>query len=64
MQVSVYLQNWSHVLSYVNKAEATPQISEVITFLSHLSHSCFNAIAVLRSVILGWAITNGVPYPI
>ena len=29
-QVSVYLQNWSHVLSYVNKAEATPQISEVI----------------------------------
>ncbi len=28
-QVSVYLQNWSHVLSYVNKAEATPQISEV-----------------------------------
>ena len=24
LQVSVYLQNWSHVSSYVNKAEATP----------------------------------------
>ncbi|KAK7111351.1 COP9 signalosome complex subunit 1-like isoform X4 [Littorina saxatilis] len=24
IKVSVYLQNWSHVLSYVNKAEATP----------------------------------------
>ena len=24
-QVSVYLQNWSHVLSYVNKAESTPE---------------------------------------
>lgn len=28
-QVSVYLQNWSHVLSYVNKAESTPEIAEV-----------------------------------
>ncbi|KAG7220109.1 hypothetical protein INR49_018432 [Caranx melampygus] len=27
-QVSVYLQNWSHVLSYVNKAESTPEIAE------------------------------------
>ncbi|KPP65262.1 COP9 signalosome complex subunit 1-like, partial [Scleropages formosus] len=26
--VSVYLQNWSHVLSYVNKAESTPEIAE------------------------------------
>jgi COP9 signalosome complex subunit 1 len=24
----VYLQNWSHVLSYVNKAEGTPQVTE------------------------------------
>lgn len=24
IKVSVYLQNWSHVISYVNKAEATP----------------------------------------
>ncbi|XP_077864097.1 COP9 signalosome complex subunit 1-like [Saccoglossus kowalevskii] len=29
IKVSVHLQNWSHVLSYVNKAEATPEISEV-----------------------------------
>ena len=33
MQVSVYLQNWSHVLSYVNKAESTPDFAEVIHFL-------------------------------
>ncbi|CAH1793629.1 unnamed protein product [Owenia fusiformis] len=25
IKVSVFLQNWSHVLSYVNKAEATPE---------------------------------------
>lgn len=25
----MYLQNWSHVLSYVNKAEATPDYSEI-----------------------------------
>lgn len=29
-QVSVYLQNWSHVLSYVSKAESTPEIAEVL----------------------------------
>ncbi|XP_013408510.1 COP9 signalosome complex subunit 1 [Lingula anatina] len=28
IKVSVYLQNWSHVLSYVNKAEATPEVTE------------------------------------
>ncbi|KAK2182658.1 hypothetical protein NP493_342g02030 [Ridgeia piscesae] len=28
IKVSVYLQNWSHVISYVNKAEATPHITE------------------------------------
>ncbi|XP_043352432.1 COP9 signalosome complex subunit 1 isoform X1 [Dermochelys coriacea] len=28
LQVSVYLQNWSHVLSYVSKAESTPEIAE------------------------------------
>jgi len=28
IKVSVYLQNWSHVLSYVNKAENLPEISE------------------------------------
>ncbi|XP_072029578.1 COP9 signalosome complex subunit 1-like isoform X3 [Amphiura filiformis] len=28
IKVSIHLQNWSHVLSYVNKAEATPEISE------------------------------------
>ena len=27
-QVSVYLLNWSHVMSYVNKADATPQPSD------------------------------------
>ena len=27
-QVSVYLQNWSNVLSYVSKAEATPDLVE------------------------------------
>lgn len=28
IKVSVYLQNWSHVLTYVNKAEATPEFTE------------------------------------
>ncbi|CAL4063569.1 unnamed protein product, partial [Meganyctiphanes norvegica] len=28
IKVSIYLNNWSHVLSYVNKAQATPEISE------------------------------------
>ncbi|XP_067143763.1 COP9 signalosome complex subunit 1 isoform X2 [Centruroides vittatus] len=28
IKVSVYLQNWSHVLTYVNKAEATPEVAE------------------------------------
>lgn len=28
IKVSVYLQNWSHVLSYVSKAEGTPDINE------------------------------------
>uniref|UniRef100_T1J1H8 PCI domain-containing protein n=1 Tax=Strigamia maritima TaxID=126957 RepID=T1J1H8_STRMM len=28
IKVSVYLQNWAHVLSYVNKAEATPEFAE------------------------------------
>lgn len=27
IKVSVYLQNWSHVLSYVNKAESTPVVT-------------------------------------
>lgn len=34
-QVSVYLQNWSHVLSYVNKAESTPEIAEVSATVTH-----------------------------
>ncbi|GBL92056.1 COP9 signalosome complex subunit 1 [Araneus ventricosus] len=29
IKVSVYLQNWSHVLTYVNKAEATPEVNDV-----------------------------------
>ncbi|XP_012259039.1 COP9 signalosome complex subunit 1 isoform X1 [Athalia rosae] len=29
IKVSVYLQNWSHVLSYVSKAETTPDFSEI-----------------------------------
>ena len=28
IKVSVYLQNWSHVVSYVNKAMATPDFNE------------------------------------
>ncbi|XP_044760354.1 COP9 signalosome complex subunit 1 [Coccinella septempunctata] len=28
IKVSVYLQNWSHVLSYVSKAESTPDFNE------------------------------------
>lgn len=28
IKVSVYLQNWSHVMSYVNKALATPDLNE------------------------------------
>ncbi|XP_023025772.2 COP9 signalosome subunit 1b [Leptinotarsa decemlineata] len=31
IKVSVYLQNWSHVLSYVSKAESTPDFSETHT---------------------------------
>lgn len=31
IKVSVYLQNWSHVLSYVSKAESTPDHSESST---------------------------------
>lgn len=29
IKVSIYLQNWSHVLSYVSKAESTPEFSDV-----------------------------------
>ena len=28
IKVSVYLQNWSHVVSYVNKAMATPDFND------------------------------------
>lgn len=28
IKVSIYLQNWSHVLSYVSKAECTPDVSD------------------------------------
>jgi COP9 signalosome complex subunit 1 len=28
IKVSIYLQNWSHVLSYVSKAEGTPEFTE------------------------------------
>ena len=28
IKVSVYLQNWSHVISYVNKALATPDLND------------------------------------
>lgn len=28
IKVSVYLQNWTHVLNFVNKAESTPDFSE------------------------------------
>lgn len=28
-QVSIHLKNWSHVLSYVTKAESSPELSEV-----------------------------------
>lgn len=38
LQVSVYLQNWSHVLSYVSKAESTPEIAEVCAFLHNFPH--------------------------
>src|SRR5699024_9390483 len=31
IKVSVYLQNWSHVLSYVSKAESTPDFTEAQT---------------------------------
>lgn len=31
IKVSVYLQNWSHVLSYVSKAESTPDFAETQT---------------------------------
>ncbi|KAL3285246.1 hypothetical protein HHI36_019356 [Cryptolaemus montrouzieri] len=31
IKVSVYLQNWSHVLSYVSKAESTPDFNEAQT---------------------------------
>lgn len=31
IKVSIYLQNWSHVLSYVSKAESTPDFNELQT---------------------------------
>jgi len=38
IKVSVYLQNWSHVMSYVNKALATPDLSEgTMKSTEHLS---------------------------
>lgn len=37
IKVSIYLQNWSHVQSYVSKAESTPDFSEGMT----VSHSFF-----------------------
>lgn len=42
-QVSIYLNNWSHVLSYVSKAQATPEASE--SRVSHLLVLC---------IIRGW----------
>jgi len=30
LQVSIYLQNWPHVTTYVSKAETTPYLMEVI----------------------------------
>ena len=38
IKVSVYLQNWSHVLSYVNKALATPELGDSKT--SNSDHLC------------------------
>lgn len=35
IKVSVYLYNWSHVISYVNKAEATPELAEADGKESH-----------------------------
>ncbi|KAK7111350.1 COP9 signalosome complex subunit 1-like isoform X3 [Littorina saxatilis] len=37
IKVSVYLQNWSHVLSYVNKAEATPDSEQSTTKEANLT---------------------------
>jgi len=31
IKVSVYLQNWSHVMSYINKALVTPELTEPVT---------------------------------
>ncbi|XP_046993044.1 COP9 signalosome complex subunit 1 isoform X1 [Schistocerca americana] len=53
IKVSVYLQNWSHVLSYVSKAEATPDFTEVHgkdsnqTILTRLK--CASALAELAT---------------
>lgn len=53
IKVSVYLQNWSHVLSYVSKAEGTPDFSEVHgkdsnqTILTRLK--CASALAELAT---------------
>lgn len=36
LQVSLYLQNWTHVSSYVCKAEQTPEFAEVIILVSDI----------------------------
>lgn len=38
IKVSVYLQNWSHVMSYVNKALATPDLND--TNMKNSEHLC------------------------
>uniref|UniRef100_A0A452I654 PCI domain-containing protein n=1 Tax=Gopherus agassizii TaxID=38772 RepID=A0A452I654_9SAUR len=52
IKVSVYLQNWSHVLSYVSKAESTPEIAEVRGFfplqISDVSSICLAELAARK----------------
>lgn len=35
-QVSIYLQNWNHVIHYISKAEQTPEYVGVINFMLSL----------------------------
>jgi len=50
IRVSVYLQNWSHVTSYVNKAMATPDFSEARSAEHHAMVMRLNCCAGLAEL--------------
>merc|ERR1719290_955658 len=55
IKVSIYLNNWSHVLSYVSKAQATPEVadrsapSKDQTALNQTKLTCAQGLALLAT---------------